>query len=153
VPTVEWPDGIEVSVFDGSDRAFEDWNAVYNRSFSRHYHGVESTVEVCRAVLERPAADPMGLILAYREGRCVGFARQDLHPMRGEVAVLGVDPDARGIGLGRALLRWGVSWLEQKQVERVTLVVDAENENALGLYRSEGFEVATVRETWSRPER
>ena len=149
-PAIEWPPGIECRVFDGSERAFEDWNAVYNASFAEHYHGVISTVEVCRAVMARPEADPSGLILAYRDGRCVGFCRDDLHATRGEVGVLGVAPEARGIGLGRALVRWGVSWLERKEALRVTLMVDGENETALSLYRSEGFEVARTREFWSR---
>ena len=73
-----------------------------------------------------------------------------LLPGRGEVATLGVVPEARGIGLGRALLRWGVGWLEHQAAPRVTLTVDGENEGALSLYRSEGFETVRKREIWSR---
>jgi len=47
--------------------------------------------------------------------------------------VLGVIPEARGIGLGRALLRWGVNWLEHQNAPRVHAVRDGENETALRL--------------------
>jgi mycothiol synthase len=144
------PPGIEAKVFDGSDQAYEDWNTVYNRAFEHHYHGVKSTVEDCRWLLSRKDVDPTSLLLAYRGHQCVGFCRNDLQATRGEIAVLGVDPNARGIGLGRTLLRWGIAWLEGVRVDRVTLMVDGENETALKLYRSEGFETVRTREIWSR---
>lgn len=146
----EWPDGVETRTFDGSDAAFEDWNASYNVSFARHYHGVISSVEVCRSLMRRPESRADGLLLAYRDGRCVGFCRNELFPGRGEIGILGVVPDARGIGLGRALLRWGGRWLDRARAARITLLVDGQNENALGLYRSEGFVVVRTRRIWSR---
>ena len=60
-------------------------------------------------------------------------------------------PAARGIGLGRALLRWGVAWLERESALPVTLMVDGANEGALALYRSEGFAVTRTRRAWARP--
>ncbi|TMQ68516.1 MAG: GNAT family N-acetyltransferase [Candidatus Eisenbacteria bacterium] len=59
---------------------------------------------------------------------------------------------ARGIGLGRALLRWAVGWLERKEAPRAWLMVDGDNESALRLYRSEGFEVTRTRHVWSEPD-
>lgn len=152
VPEVAWPEGIEARVYDGSDRALSDWNEVYNRSFAEHYHGIQTTVEDCRWFFSRPDVDPKSLMLAYRNGRCVGFCRNDLRVTRGEVSILGVDPEARGIGLGRALLRWGALWLTRAGAPRVTLNVDGENETALRLYRSEGFEVVKTRSIWTRTD-
>ena len=91
-----------------------------------------------------------GLMLAYRDGRCVGFCRNERHATRGEIGVLGTTHDARGIGLGRALLRWGVGWLEAHVPGPVTLLVDGDNEGALALYKSEGFEVSRTRRIWGR---
>ena len=68
----------------------------------------------------------------------------------GEVALVGVVPEARGIGLGRALLRWGVSWIEAREAGTVELLVDGENDGALALYLSEGFVVTETREVWRR---
>ena len=69
---------------------------------------------------------------------------------RPEVAVLGVVPEWRGRGLGRALLRHGSRWLRDRGFERVMLQVDGENERALTLYRQERFEIVRTRQVWSR---
>jgi mycothiol synthase len=59
----------------------------------------------------------------------------------GWVSQLGVAPSARGIGLGRATLIEACRRLSKKQPKLIGLGVEAENANALGLYRSVGFEV------------
>ena len=145
-----WPTGIETRSFDGSERMLDEWTDVYNDSFAQHYRFVRASVDVAHALAAAPAFRPDGLLLAYRGGACVGFCRNELHAGRGEIGTLGVARAARGIGLGRALLRWGVVWLEANTPAPVTLVVDGENENALGLYRSEGFTVARTRRIWVR---
>jgi mycothiol synthase len=147
-PEVAWPDGVEPRLYDGTERMMRDWNDTYNRSFVEHYHYVPSTLDETRAILARPDADPKGLMLAYRGDRCVGFCRNELHAGRGEIGILGVAPEARRMGLGRALLCWGVSWLMERDA-KVTLLVDGENESAQNLYRSEGFDVLQTRALWA----
>lgn len=146
-----WPAGVTVRTFDGSEAMLRDWTDAFNDSFAQHYRFVASDVDHARSIAADPAFHADGLLLAYRDGAVAGFCRNELHASRGEVGVLGVAHAARGIGLGRMLLRWGVRWLEANSPERVTLLVDGENENALGLYRSEGFEVERTREIWLRP--
>ncbi len=146
-----WPVGIETRDFDGSERMLREWTDIYNDSFAQHYRFVRSGVEVARAIVADPTFRPDGLRLAYRGGACVGFCRNELHAGRGEIGTLGVGHAARGLGLGRALLRWGVLWLEANTPAPVTLLVDGENENALGLYRSEGFAITRTRRIWGRP--
>jgi mycothiol synthase len=146
----QWPPGIRLESHDGSERQYGDLAMAYNDSFAHHYHFATASPAEMRAFYERPGERTDGLVLAYRGHSCVGFCRSELHAARGEVAVLGTTHAARGIGLGRALLRWGVQWLERENPGHVTLVVDGENENALQLYRSEGFDVARTRVTWAR---
>jgi mycothiol synthase len=152
-PDVEWPAGIEVTTFDGSDRMLEAWNDAYNQSFAEHYHYVLTSAEERRRMHARADFHPEGLVLAWRGGRCVGFSYNALtrDPTLGEVALLGVVPEVRGIGLGRAVLRWSVAWLSRAGANPVKLLVDGDNPNALALYRSEGFEVTRTRVIWSRP--
>jgi mycothiol synthase len=145
-----WPDGCAATAFDGSETDFAAWNDVYNASFADNWHAVVSTPETERRIAARPGFRRDGLLLARRDGRCVGFCRCDVRADAGEVAVLGVVPEARGTGLGRALLRWGVGFLRAQRPRRVTLHVDGANETALRLYRREGFEVARERRIWSR---
>jgi len=150
-PEPRWPAGVELRVFDGSDTALTDYNDCYNDSFARHFRYVPSTVEQLRQFASKPGFRNDGVLLAYVRGRVAGFCRCELLPGRGEVATLGTAHDARGLGLGRALLRWGVGWLEREGPGPVTLAVDGENEAALALYRSEGFDIARSRRMWAMP--
>ena len=151
VPPPPWPVGIEVREVDGSDRMLADWNQSYNRAFAAHFHFVPSTVAGLRQRMETEEFRSGAILLAYLGSACVGFCRDAFHGRRGEVALVGVVPEARGLGLGRALLRWGVDWIQARDTDTVELLVDGENENALALYRSEGFVVTETREVWSRP--
>src|SRR6266850_561062 len=81
----EWPDGVSVRPFDGTEAGLHDWNDIYNDSFSEHYHYFTSTVEDSRRIAASPRFEPGGLLLAYRGQRCVGFCRNQMHPDRGEV--------------------------------------------------------------------
>jgi len=147
-PEPEWPRGVTLRVFDGSEPALADWNAAYNTSFAAHYHYVPSSLEHTRELAAGPHFLRDGLALAYRDGLCVGFCRNEWVGKEGEIGVLGVVPEARGIGLGRALLRWGTRYFGALGEAAVTLRVDGENESALALYRSEGFEVTRTRDLW-----
>jgi mycothiol synthase len=146
----QWPAGIVMRTYDGSERALEEFNDAYNRSFAGHYHYVRSSLEDSRVITTQRHFRPDGLALAHRGDACVGFCRNARYGDPGEVALIGTVPEARGIGLGRALLRWGVGWLQDDFAHPVYLMVDGENESALRLYRSEGFQVALTRLHWSR---
>jgi mycothiol synthase len=148
-PEPVWPAGVTLRTFDGSEAALVDWNGAYNSSFAQHYHFVPSSLDHARHISSTPQFLRDGLGLAYRGGRCVGFCRNEYVGKEGEIGVLGVVPEARGIGLGRALLRWGTRFFGARGEANVTLRVDGENESALALYRGEGFEVTRTRDMWS----
>ena len=150
-PEPVWPDGIEVRTLDGSDASLADWNDAYNASFVGQYRYVPSPLENVHVLASKPDFRPDAILIAYCDGRVAGFCRNELFSQRGEIGTLGTSPSARGIGLGRALLRWGVGWLERETTLPVTLTVDGQNETALRLYRSEGFEVTRTRRIWSLP--
>ncbi len=57
----------------------------------------------------------------------------------GEVYVLATHPDARGGGLGRALLRAGLHHLRDRGCRQAILWVDEANRRAVHLYRTEQF--------------
>ena len=150
VATPVWPAGVSFRTFDGSDRSLRDFNQAYNRAFAGHYRYIRSTDADARAVTSQSHFRPEGLALAYRDQECVGLCRNARFGEAGEVALIGTVPEARGIGLGRALLRWGVAWLQDQRTHPVYLMVDGENDSALRLYRSEGFQVVRTRHHWSR---
>jgi mycothiol synthase len=87
-----------------------------------------------------PWFDPAGLLVAIDGGRMLGFHWTKVHsPALGEVYVVGVDPAAQGLGLGRALTRAGLSHLAGRGVSEVELYVESDNLPAIGLYRGLGF--------------
>jgi mycothiol synthase len=55
------------------------------------------------------------------------------------VYVLGVDPDAQGRGLAKALLLTGLAHLRAGGDDTVELYVEADQPGPVGLYRAYGF--------------
>jgi len=149
-PAPLWPAGVSLEPFDFGDRHLRGWTDAYNDSFAHHHLFVPSTYAQARERVEREKFRPDGLLLAFRGDDCLGFCRNELYPSRGEIGTLGTVEAARGIGLGRALLRWGVEWLIANSDQPITLIVDGENEGALGLYQQEGFTVSRTRRIWAR---
>ena len=154
-PVPQWPAGVSVRTLadtkgEQRETMLEHWNDAYNDSFAHNYRYVASPLEHARELAARPGFRADGVLIAFRDGGVAGFCRTELHPSRGEIGTLGTLPAARGIGLGRALLRWGVAWLERVTPHPITLLVDGENEQALALYRSEGFVVERTRHIWAQ---
>ena len=56
----------------------------------------------------------------------------------------GVRPDYRGRGYGRQMLEETIREVRQHSKKQITLEVDTDNENAIGLYRSVGFTTRTT---------
>ena len=57
----------------------------------------------------------------------------------GEVYVVGVDPDAQGMGLGRLLTTVGLRHLQQLGLPAAILYVESDNEAAIRVYERLGF--------------
>jgi mycothiol synthase len=151
-PEPRWPAGVRPRVFEAGERDIARWVEVFNRSWSEHDHAVVATAESVRELISGGTIDPRTAFFAERDGRAVGFVRPALHATHGEIAVVGVVPEERRNGLGRALLRFGTRWLLDHGAGRVTLMVDGNNERALTLYRQESFEVVKTRQIWTRWE-
>jgi mycothiol synthase len=71
----------------------------------------------------------------------------------GEVYVLGVDPDAQGLHLGRALTDLGLAHLRSRGLGEVLLYVEEDNAAAVRLYESRGFRRFSVDVSWRRDPR
>ena len=106
------------------------------------------------ADLERRLREPWfsadGFLMAWKGERLVGFHwtkvhgrlgddHQHHHQPIGEVYVVGVDPDERGTGLGRALTLAGLHHLRALDLSQAMLYVDDTNTGAISLYERLGF--------------
>lgn len=78
-------------------------------------------------------------VVARWEGRVVGYAAMDRGGLEAHIATLGVLPNFRRQGIGRALLRYLLQWARQHGVETVSLEVRQSNVAAQQLYRQHGF--------------
>jgi ribosomal protein S18 acetylase RimI-like enzyme len=90
-------------------------------------------------------ANPTSTVILARNGHnlsgsvMVGF---DGH--RGWVYYLASDPDHRGQGIGRALMRAAEKWLVERACPKIQLMVRNDNAEAKGFYAAIGYEVQDV---------
>jgi len=168
VPAPELPNGVTLRPFEaGKDD--EEWVRVNARAFANHPDQGRWTIRDLHVRMSEPWFDPDGFLLAVRDDKMLGFhwtkvhgalrierrrsdassraaqssgpddeAEHDHDPI-GEVYVLGVDPDARGLGLGAALTEAGLRYLRGRGLDQVMLYVDESNTRAVALYQSLGF--------------
>ncbi len=140
--TPRWPEGVNVRPFV-PDRDESGWLRVNNRAFANHPDQGGWITEVLERRMAEPWFDPAGFLLAWRGDELVGFCWTKVHAgptLRGEIYVVGVDPEAQGLGLGRALVVAGLDHLaRERQCETGILYVAADNTAAVGLYQALGF--------------
>jgi mycothiol synthase len=139
------PEGVTLRAFvPGQDE--QRWVAVNARAFARLPDQGRWTLKDLQVRMAEPWFDPAGFLLAERGGELVGFHWTKVHGDQGhdhdpigEVYVLGVDPAALGLGLGRALTLAGLRYLRNRGLDQAMLYVDETNGPAVALYANVGF--------------
>jgi mycothiol synthase len=147
LPVPAWPAGVRLRTFvPGQDEA--DVIEVNRRAFDWHPEQGALTVGDLAATEDEEWFDPDGFFLAVdAEDRLLGFHWTKVHNLRppvGEVYVVGVDPDAQGLGLGRALTIAGLHDLHRRGLSEVILYVESDNKPALAVYQKLGFTLAVA---------
>jgi len=122
----------------GADEtAWLDLNA---RAFAAH----PEQGRVTRADLDVLMAEPWFAaddLLMLRDGDAlVGYCWLKVEHGIGEFYVVGVSPERQGEGLGRRLVEAGLNRLAERGIRISSLYVEADNEAAVRLYRSFGFD-------------
>ena len=158
LPAADLPAGVTLRTFEPG-RDDETWVRLNAVAFRGHPEQGSWTVDDLRRRLREPWFDPAGFFLAERAERAVGAVGADQlvgfhwtkvhggdhhphphgHDPIGEVYVVGVHPDERGTGLGRALTLTGLRHLRQLGLPDAMLYVDADNAAAIRLYTALGF--------------
>ncbi|MBW8485232.1 mycothiol synthase [Actinomadura parmotrematis] len=139
LPEVRVAGGVALRAFEpGRDE--EAWLRVNAAAFAHHPEQGAWTLDDVRAREAEDWFDPAGFFLAERGGDLAGFHWTKVHPDGlGEVYVVGVDPAAQGLGLGRTLTLAGLHHLRDAGVPAILLYVDESNTAAVRLYESLGF--------------
>jgi mycothiol synthase len=145
--------GIAVRAFRPG-RDDEAWLALNAAAFSSHPEQGRWTAADLAARLAEPWFDKAGFLLAERGDRLLGFHWTKVHPDgAGEVYVLGVAPEAQGLGLGKALLVRGLRHLAERSCPQVLLYVDGDNTAAIRLYERQGFSSFDLDVQWANAVR
>jgi mycothiol synthase len=150
------PPGVTVATFrPGTDE--DAWLRVNARAFAHHPEQGRWTTEDLALREDEAWFDPAGFFLAWRDGQLLGSHWTKVHPAGeageepiGEVYVLGIDPGAQGLRLGRALTDLGLAHLRSRGLSHVLLYVDEDNTAAVALYERSGFSRHTVDVNWRR---
>ena len=158
VPDATIPSGVRIRAYAGSGDDAELLR-VNNAAFSWHPEQGGWTAAELAERRNESWFDPEGLFLAFDDTgtRLLGFHWTKVHadePALGEIYVIGVDPAARGMGLGRTLTLVGMDWLARRLLEdagvggivepAVMLYVEADNDAAVHIYERLGFTVHSV---------
>ncbi|WP_402462747.1 mycothiol synthase [Isoptericola aurantiacus] len=135
----------------------EAWVALNARAFATHPEQGRLTVADLHARMREPWFDAAGLLLlADPQGRLVGSVWTKIETDQpdgtrdGEIYAVGIDPDARGQGLGRLLTEVGLAHLAEAGCTRAVLYVDGDNAAALATYERTGFTRAAVDVQYAR---
>lgn len=155
-PPPALPDDITLAPYRDDDvLAYID---LINTAFADHPVPLRVTIEQIEHVHASPRFDPAAIaILRDARGEMIGFCttgidRED-DPVKGYINLLGLLPGQRGRGLGRWLLLWGIERLRSQGVARIELGVEANNDRAMTLYRSVGFDPVDEWPQWMRQRR
>nr|MCH9702284.1 mycothiol synthase [Actinomycetes bacterium] len=158
VPDATIPSGVRIRAYAGPGDDAELLR-VNNAAFSWHPEQGGWTAAELAERRNESWFDPEGLFLAFDDTgtRLLGFHWTKVHadePALGEIYVIGVDPAARGMGLGRTLTLVGMDWLARRLLEdagvggivepAVMLYVEADNDAAVHIYERLGFTVHSV---------
>lgn len=154
LPAPSWPEGIVPVPFRLGVDDEELHGMIYSFWTDVPGHTRRPIDEWRSLLLAGPWFDPDLVVVVRRDGGTgplVGCALgRTFVGSVGWVSQLGVAPAARGRGLGRAILLEACHRLARRDVEVIGLGVEAENDRALGLYRSVGMAVAREWVHWSR---
>ena len=129
-----------------ADDAFLD---LFNRAYADYFVPLRLDREALRTMVEVSDLDLASSSLVDLDGAPVGFALLGVRGREGWIGGMGVVPEARRRGLGRALMEAAIAAARRRGVHRLRLEVLEQNEPAVQLYRQLGFAHERELEVWS----
>ncbi len=132
------PEGVVIRGYRPKDES--ELLRVNAAAFASHPEQGSMSADDLAERMGEPWFDPAGLLVAVDRGTMLGFHWTKQHsPALGEVYVVGVAPEAQGMGLGKALTRAGLDHLAGRGVSEVELYVESDNAPAIAVYEGIGF--------------
>jgi ribosomal protein S18 acetylase RimI-like enzyme len=125
---------------------------LFNRAYSDYFLPVAIDLDGLGLLTEVMDVDLAASPLVEHGGVPVGFALLGARGGRGWIGGMGVVPEARRHGLGRAAMTAVLDAARARGVREVQLEVLEQNEPAIALYRQLGFEHVRDLDVWSLGE-
>lgn len=148
VETAGLPEGVTVRPFVvGQDE--DAWLRVNARAFAGHPEQGRITASDLRARQGEPWFDVENFLLAERDGDLLAFSWLKVVDGVGEIYVLGVDPDAQGLGLGTELTARSLERFEELGLGVAILYTSASNLAAVRTYAKFGFAPSNIDVTYA----
>ncbi|MFC2038694.1 GNAT family N-acetyltransferase [Chloroflexota bacterium] len=122
---------------------------IQNRAFSDHWGYNPNTIEEITYDATRMDHSQDDIIVSCDGDKFIGYCWTEVaegntpDEGKGQIYMIGSDPDYRGTGAGKRVLLAGLAHLKTRGVPVTELTVDSENEIACALYESTGFEVTS----------
>jgi ribosomal protein S18 acetylase RimI-like enzyme len=100
--------------------------------------------------LGKPGSD---ILVTRQDNRIIGTVMVGHDGHRGWIYYLAVDPGYRHQGLGERLVRAAESWIQDRGVRKIQLMVRSSNRGVLDFYRAIGYDQSdvTVMQRWLDP--
>lgn len=145
LPKLELPENTKIKSFDASEDKAK-WLELNAQVFADHPEQGRLDEVGLDIRLSEKWFKPEGFLISTDEhGNFTGYNWTKIHGNSighldiGEIYVLGVTPQMRGTGLGRALAIAGLEYLRSEGLAAAMLYVDRDNTSAVKLYESIGF--------------
>jgi GNAT superfamily N-acetyltransferase len=129
-----------------SECSLEEVVRIWNKGFEGYYVNISMSLPV---FLTRAANEGLSLehsLAAYEDGQPVGLVVNGFREIAGTKVAwnggTGIVPDYRGKGIGKQLMNKTLELYREEGVHIATLEALSQNERAIRLYRSVGYEVA-----------
>ena len=123
----------------------QQWLDLNNKVFAHHVDQGNWAMADLENRMAEPWFDPQGFFLATQKNEIEGFVWTKIHqdlvkqdPV-GELYVVGTAPEHHSRGIARALSVEAINYFVTKGLKHAMLYVDADNEKAIKLYESLGF--------------
>ena len=120
---------------------------IQNAAFNDHWGFCPNTEEDIAAKVRFSRSFPDGIIFAMKDERIAAYNWTMRTPAgkgsTGWIAMTGVHPDYRGLGLGKAIASSGVAYLYETGMSTIELEVDSANTKAINIYQALGFNKIT----------
>ncbi len=135
------PSGIEIRPYRSDD--LSDLIRVNAVAFADHPEQGDMDKASFNAYRNQPWYRDEDILVATDSTGLIGFHWMKIQDEQSlaEIYVLGVSPQRQSLGIGSALVRYGLNHMYRRGAQRVILYVAGEEDRIIGFYMREGFHI------------